>query len=114
MCSNQNLLSGLYLRDNDVVPVGSGSFNGQLEGLEHGELFGLGLGRVSRVFDDDVVVGMFGVHGGWGDIEGPAPDLEIFLLEMANRVINKKMGIQIRKCLNCRHYRSSIFCSIVS
>lgn len=73
--SNQDLLAGLDLGHDHVVPVGQGTLNGQLEGLEHRELLGLRLFGVARVFDDDVVVGVFRVHGGWRNIKGTAPNL---------------------------------------
>ena len=77
--SDQDLLSGQDLRHDGVVPVGQGSLDGQLKGLEHRELLGLGLLSISGVFDDDVVVRVVRVHRRWGDVEGTAPDLEGFL-----------------------------------
>ena len=77
---DQDLFSGQDLRHDGVVPVGQGSLDGQLKGLEHRELLGLGLLSISGVFDDDVVVRVVRVHRRWGDVEGTAPDLEGFFI----------------------------------
>ena len=75
-----------YLRDDGLVPVGQGPVDGQLQGLEHGELFLGGSVLVAGVVDDGVVVGVVRLHGRGRRVERPPPDLHLLLAVLGRRL----------------------------
>lgn len=76
---NDDLLAFLQLRNDDVIPVGQCSLDGELQRLEHGELVLAGSILVDVVFNDGFVELVIGLHGGWWSVERAAPDLNLLL-----------------------------------
>lgn len=64
-----------YLGYNNIVPVRQSPLNGELQALEHGELFRLWVTSITGVIDDGVMVRVVLLHGGWGHVEATTPDL---------------------------------------
>ena len=105
---DQDLLAGLDLGHDHVVPVGQRALDCQLEGLEHRELLGLRLLGITRVFDDDVVVRVLGVHGGWRDVEGTAPNLQIRMFLTLFLILIFFMFLQETICVLIRTHNFNI------
>lgn len=76
--SDDDLLAFLQLWDDDVVPVRQGSFDGELQGLEFGELVLWRSILVNGVFNDVFEVLVVGFHRWWWSVKGPSPDLHLF------------------------------------
>lgn len=84
--SNDDILAGLHLGDDGVVPVGQRALDGQLQRLEHGELLGLRVSLVPVVLDDGLVVGVVRLHRRWWGIEAATPDLHLSLSVLGSRL----------------------------
>lgn len=65
------------MRNNNFIPVRQGPFNGELQTLEHWELFGFWVASVAGVVDNGVVVRVVLFHWWWGHVEAAAPDLDL-------------------------------------
>lgn len=74
---NENSLPLLELRDNDVIPVRKGSLDGELQGLEHGELVLAGPFGVPRVIHNLLIVRMILLHRRRGHVKAPSPNLNL-------------------------------------
>ncbi len=62
---------------NSVTSAPSQHTDCELEGLAGGKLLVCGAVLVARVVADDVIVGVVRLHGRWGDVVAPTPDLHL-------------------------------------